>query len=54
MVEQAGGCAMQAILSVVPVAEAIGVQQRPVSGVPDAAVLVLDVEIYRDLADVVE
>ena len=54
MVEQAGGGAMQAILAIIAVAEAIGMPQRAVPGVPDAAILILDMQVDGDLANVVQ
>ena len=53
-VEQPGGGAVQAVLALLSVTEAVGLSQRAVPGMPDAAVDMLDVQIDRYLADVVQ
>ena len=53
-VEQPGGGAVQAVLALLSVTEAVGLSQRAVPGMPDAAVGMLDVQIDRNLADVVQ
>src|SRR3546814_10804169 len=45
---------MQAVLALLSVTEAVGLSQRAVPGMPDAAVGMLDVQIDRNLADVVQ
>ena len=53
-VEQPGGGAVQAVLTLLSVTEAVGLSQWAVPGMPDAAVGMLDVQIDRNLADVVQ
>ena len=53
-VEQPGGGAVQAVLTLLTVTKAVGLSQRAVPGMPDAAVGMLDVQIDRNLADVVQ
>jgi len=53
-VEQPGGGAVQAVLALLSVTEAVGLSQRAVPGMPDAAVGMFDVQIDRNLADVVQ
>src|SRR3546814_7834682 len=52
-VEQPGVGAVQAVLTLLSVTETVGLSQRAVPGMPDAAVGMLDVQIDRNLADVV-
>ena len=54
MVEQSCGGTMQAVLAVIPVAKAVWGCQRPMPGVPNAAILILDVKIDGNLADIVK
>ena len=53
-VEQPGGGAVQPVFALPAVAEAVRPPQRAVPGMPDRAVRVLDVQVDRDLADVVQ
>ncbi|MNM48894.1 hypothetical protein D3C81_598900 [compost metagenome] len=53
-VEQSGGGTVQAVLAALAVAEAIRLLQWAVPGMPDTAVGMLDMQINRDLADVMQ
>ena len=45
---------MQPVLAIRPVTKAVRLPQRPVPGVPDQAIGLLDVQVDRDLANVVQ
>ena len=45
---------MQAVFTILTIAEAVRLEQRPVPGMPGVAVGEFDVQIDSDLADVVQ
>mmetsp|Transcript_21056 Transcript_21056/g.81528 ORF Transcript_21056/g.81528 Transcript_21056/m.81528 type:complete len:208 (-) Transcript_21056:13245-13868(-) len=53
-VEQSGGGAVQPVLALLAIAEAVRPPQRAVPGMPDRAVRILHVQIDGDLANVVQ